>query len=993
MAPTRNFRTVSVYPTPQEVLDTNMTDEVQPNIIDGPYKSLDHYLETQFWLLREDAVLPLRKGLAEIKILCCERGNFETDSSACLKFYERVKFLRPTNQEEGQSKIATLCFEPDKKGRRSLGNFEHSKMFMFGSLLCFSRNSFKTLLFATVSYRDPKCSSKSKIQVKFCEDYEDENIYSSDYMMFESEAYFEPYYHVLTALQNITDDFPFQEYFIRVEQEDYLPQYLRENEKNPKPITVKGVQKNYQFDVLDESAWPSAEELGLDDSQYTALGDALTNELAVIHGPPGTGKTFLALKIVEILTQNKLAMNRKTPILVISNTNCALDQLLVGALEITGKLVRIGGQSRRQELEYFNFNKLKGSRYQRLQQLAHQDVIGLTTTGAAKMRLELNELGCEVVIVEEAASVFEAHVIACLSNNCQHLIMIGDHKQLRPQVSNSTLSSLNLETSLFERMVLNRKEQYSTLDVQYRMPPEMTKLISPLFYENLKDDKSVMQKPELKVLTKRVSFITHEFPEYPEHRQVRKNEKNPGKKNDHEVEYAIALSNYLLMKNGYEPSEITILAVYNEQVQAMKKAIRNGKAKYVKGLAEVKVATVDDFQGGECSIIILSLVRSNSKGEIGFLNEESRVIAALSKARDALVMIGNMSTLSSKSSYWKRIKNSLEEQGALGRSLLLRCVEHPDNQVALQNPEDFDSICPEGDCHRLCMKPMECGHRCKSLYSPYCDHSSYTCQEPCFKLCDAGLHESRMACYERASNCQEVREITLHCGRHEKTVICGQSHLVAHEICTETIIKTFSGCHHPAVKGICGKKEKCKSQCGGLQHCGHICKAVCHPGEDHSDHNDRCLEPCRKLCASGLHRCTLKCYERCASRCQEKVKVTYSCGKHEGTIDCGQRRSLGNRVACPVVIEKVFPGCFHSAEVACEQKVCPRHCDRLLQCGHVCKMNCHIYNLEQIHRYSICHERVRANGSCGHPIVKLCHQDAKTMKCNDCSNKRGCIIS
>ncbi|XP_059490663.1 NFX1-type zinc finger-containing protein 1-like [Neocloeon triangulifer] len=927
MAPTRNFRTVSVYPTPQEVLNTNMTDEVKPNIIHGPYKSLDHYLEIQFWLLREDAVLPLRKGVEEIIKARESKIKYYWGSSSCLTFYGRVKFLRPTNREESQSKIATLCYVPDEGGLPD--NLDLSKRFMFGSLLGFSCNSFETLLFATVS----NCNSKSKMQVKFCEEY-GENLYENDYMMIESEAFFEPYYHVLKALQIITDDFPFQDYFIDVEQEDFLPQYLTKN-GNRKPITVKGVQKNYQFDVLDDGAWPSAEELGLNDSQHLALREALTNELTVIHGPPGTGKTFLALKIVEILTQNKLAMNRKTPILVISNTNWALDQLLVGALKITDKLVRVGGQSKRQELEDYNINKLKGPRHQRLEELAHQDVIGLTTCGAAKMRSELNELGCEVVIVEEAADVFEAHVIACLSNNCQHLIMIGDHKQLKPHVSHSTMSSstLNLDVSLFERMVLNRKKQYCFLDVQYRLPPEMTKLISPLFYENLKDDKSVMQKPEIKVLTKRVSFVTHEFPEQ---YKTDKYKNILGIKNDHEVEYVIALCNYLLMKNDYEPKEITILTPYTEQVQAIKKVIRNS-SKYVKGLARVKVTTVDNFQGGECGIIILSLVRSNIKEEIGFLNEESRVIAALTKARNALIMIGNMDTLTSRSLYWKCIKNSLLEQSALGQSLLLRCVEHPDNQVALQNPEDFDSICPEGDCHRLCMRPMECGHICKALYRPNCDHSSYTCQEPCFKLCDAGLHKSSMACYECVSNCQECEK---------RKDFNSQNQFFAREMCKiiTPVTKTLADWNDSDEWGIFGEKERYKSQCGGLQNCGHICKAIPHSGdEDHSAYYS-CREPCRKFCKSGLHGCILKCFEWCDSYCEEKVEVTFSCRKHKGTIACGKRSSLGNIVACPVIVQKVFPGCSHSAEVACEQKVCPKQCGWLLQCVNECMMKC---NLQQ----------------------------------------------
>jgi superfamily II DNA or RNA helicase len=86
------------------------------------------------------------------------------------------------------------------------------------------------------------------------------------------------------------------------------------------------------FKILEADTWPDAEQLGLDSSQFRALQAALTKELVVIQGPPGMGKTFMALKIAETLIRNKERMGRTTPILVVCLTNHALDQFLVEML-------------------------------------------------------------------------------------------------------------------------------------------------------------------------------------------------------------------------------------------------------------------------------------------------------------------------------------------------------------------------------------------------------------------------------------------------------------------------------------------------------------------------------------------------------------------------------------------------------------------------------------------------------------------------------------
>ncbi len=126
--------------------------------------------------------------------------------------------------------------------------------------------------------------------------------------------------------------------------------------------------------IFDSSSRLTAADLKLDPSQTAALYAALTQKLSVIQGPPGTGKTYLGLRIVQALLQNKKfwfkndLSNRKSPILVICYTNHALDQFLEGISKFTGGIVRVGGQSKCAELETYSlpaWKKRRGSIAQR----------------------------------------------------------------------------------------------------------------------------------------------------------------------------------------------------------------------------------------------------------------------------------------------------------------------------------------------------------------------------------------------------------------------------------------------------------------------------------------------------------------------------------------------------------------------------------------------------------------------------------------------------
>lgn len=251
-------------------------------------------------------------------------------------------------------------------------------------------------------------------------------------------------------------------------------------------------------------------------------------------------------------------------------------------------------------------------------QTAH--VIGMTTTCAARLQSSLKRLKIPLVIIEEAAEVPESHIIISLTEHCQHLILIGDHLQLKPSTSAFKLAKhFNLDISLFERMI-NNNMHCVQLNVQHRMRPEIASLICPNIYKELQNHESVLYFPKVVGVVNSLFFIKHNVFED-------KMSNEDTKRNSFEAALIIRLCRYLCLQ-GYETEKITILTTYLGQMFLIKNNMKGDKI-----LEGVKVTVVDNFQGEENDIILLSLVRSNEESNIGFLKTKNRVCVALSRAK------------------------------------------------------------------------------------------------------------------------------------------------------------------------------------------------------------------------------------------------------------------------------------------------------------------------------------------------------------------------
>lgn len=511
-----------------------------------------------------------------------------------------------------------------------------------------------------------------------------------------------------------------------------------------------------------------------------------------------------------------------------------------------------------------------------LQVLRNARIVGATTTGAAQYRDLLASKGAGVVMVEEAGEVLEAHTLTALaegtrySDETEHLILIGDHKQLRPKVENYELTTVseggyNLDCSLFERLVLSNRPSVA-LEVQHRMRPEISNIIRTQTYPSLRDHESVHLYPNIRGVTRNVVFINHRFPEDGE--QQDEDHFKRTKSNYREAELCIELVRFLLLQ-GYSPDSIVILTPYLGQLLEIIHLVQSSLNEVIAFVSEhdqqdldenleadgssasassstrgrngIRCSSVDNFQGEEADIIVVSLVRSNKRGSVGFLKEEQRVNVLLSRARHGMFLLGNASTLRQSRQgrkVWNQILSMLDESGQFLSGLPTFCQLHPDDDpIELCTPSDFRTLRPNGGCNRPCTFRMQCGHVCPLTCHPVDqthEVAQKECCEPCRRFppeCNQG-HTCPKLCKDQCGPCMaDVGPVTLVCGHVADSARCHDVRSSAaleafSERCSESVLHEFANCGHK-VETLCRNARSstpvCPAKCSEMASCGHPC--------------------------------------------------------------------------------------------------------------------------------------------------------------------------
>ena len=291
--------------------------------------------------------------------------------------------------------------------------------------------------------------------------------------------------------------------------------------------------------------------------------------------------------------------------------------------------------------------------------------------------------------------------------------------------------------------------------------------------------------------------------------------------NVHEAKFLATLCRYFILQ-GYKQKQITILAAYSGQLFKLKQVMSDiaYMSKDKRFFEGVRVTVVDNFQGEENDIILLSLVRSD---RIGFLKIANRVCVALSRARKGFYIIGNATLLARDSDLWKNIFADMQEQGNFGKELKLTCQNHPRNVIQASTAEDFKDA-PEGGCRDPCGMKLECGHVCKQVCHPTdLEHEGkFSCQQPCSKIiCELG-HKCRRRCGQVCGPCMEIVPKVIPGCNHEQNVPCSKD--VAKFKCTQLMRKQASRCGHISEVqcSVVPSEIVCKKPCNTLQ-CGHPC--------------------------------------------------------------------------------------------------------------------------------------------------------------------------
>ena len=426
----------------------------------------------------------------------------------------------------------------------------------------------------------------------------------------------------------------------------------------------------------------------------------------------------------------------------------------------------------------------------------------------------------------------------------------------------------------------------------------------------------------------------------------------------------VGLVEYLINSNEYEYEDITILTPYNGQLAAFTHRLsgtsatlwlseKDRESLLLEGLLEpeeasirgrtdldvasfLRLSTIDNFQGEESKVVILSTVRSNPESRVGFLKTPNRINVACSRAKNGFYIVGN-ATLMNAVPMWRQIHRGFSDKGKVGRAFRACCSRHPGKVYQVRSPEQWYNI-PE--CNVPCGSKLPCGHHCTLKCHATALHDRIGCPEPCPKHHEPCGHQCRNACGEPCGDCEfKLSSVTLSCG-HSAMRTCAGIQEDDKIVCSVRLDPIQLTCGH-VVQPLCSVRDQpleCTEMCDQLLECGHRCRANCHTCTVSSSH-PQCTSLCRKELQCG-HRCAGICHigSNCPP-CQLPCKRS-----------CGHRNSCSrpcSRICDPCVKPCWLADCPHKGSctmiccLPCNRLPCNEPCTKIyLPCRHLCPSLC-----------------------------------------------------
>ncbi len=429
----------------------------------------------------------------------------------------------------------------------------------------------------------------------------------------------------------------------------------------------------------------------LNRSQEEAVNKVLhAKDVAIVHGPPGTGKTTT---LVEAIYET---LHRENQVLVCAQSNMAVDWISEKLMDRGVPVLRIGNPTRvNDKMLSFTYERRFESHpdYPQLWSIrkAIRELYSKSRKGADResIRQKINSLkdrATELEIRINEALFSEARVIACTLVSSAHrvlmgmkfgtlfideaaqaleaacwiairkadrVVLAGDHCQLPPTIKCIEAMRGGLDETLMQKIVRNKPEAVTLLNTQYRMNEEIMRFSSDWFYHG-----ELTSAPEVKYR----SILDFDTPmEWVNTEELDIHEEFVGESfgriNKEEAHLCIEELKKYIEKIGKERLleeriDFGIISPYKAQVQYLRQLIRRD-AFFKPFRPLMTVNTVDGFQGQERDVILISLVRANENGQIGFLNDLRRMNVAITRARMKLIILGDASTLTRHPFYKK----------------------------------------------------------------------------------------------------------------------------------------------------------------------------------------------------------------------------------------------------------------------------------------------------------------------------------------------------
>jgi DNA replication ATP-dependent helicase Dna2 len=366
------------------------------------------------------------------------------------------------------------------------------------------------------------------------------------------------------------------------------------------------------------------------DAQDRAVRRALAADaFALVHGPPGTGKTYtLATLVCELVARGER-------VLVSAFTNRAVDNAVEAVLEQGFEdVVRVGNESGVREDMQGLLLETRGDPAGRAARLEDAPVVAATTASCGSRTLREAEF--DVAVVDEAGQLTEPGTLLA-TNLADRFVLVGDHQQLPPVVQSTDERAEPLRTSLFERLIDDHPEAGVLLDRQYRMAQRVQWFPSEEFYDGqLRPADPSVAGRSLADLDVDVDALPPDLRDQVVHRDP--GGERVGNTNPVEAEAVADLVREYLTA-GVDPDDVGVIAPFRAQV-----------AEISRRLPEVAVDTVDRFQGSAKEVVVVSVTATGSvEGPI--FEDHRRMNVALTRAKRALAVVGDESALRSEPFY------------------------------------------------------------------------------------------------------------------------------------------------------------------------------------------------------------------------------------------------------------------------------------------------------------------------------------------------------